>query len=196
MQSREATKELDAAPEDPLFVYLWRGEDPREFMRLNLSYFMDDPYFIVIVVVDESLVISFGVGVCRAHDNHPGDKGTDLKDLESGLADKPRHQALGRIMTEIHKDFDEGEGQHYELMYMYTSPLHRQKGAATLIVDWFRRKAKEMGVPVIVAASPGGEKLYLKLEFSKVRRYRVCAPDEDGVEFPVMKWRQLLGTSS
>lgn len=59
---------------------------------------------------------------------------------------------------------------YWELELLGTHPDHRRKGVGKHMLKWGFRKAREYDVPLVLAATVMGEKLYLSTGFREVKR--------------------------
>jgi GNAT superfamily N-acetyltransferase len=55
------------------------------------------------------------------------------------------------------------------LMILVTTPAHRRRGAASLLIEWGTQRADERGLKCVLMASEAGLGAYLKHGFKVVR---------------------------
>jgi ribosomal protein S18 acetylase RimI-like enzyme len=73
----------------------------------------------------------------------------------------------------------------WHLKYVAVDPAFQRRGVGALLVRAGMERAREEGVPVMLEASPNGEKLYEKLGFVVVGEMLLRGA---GVGGPVMRW--------
>lgn len=56
-----------------------------------------------------------------------------------------------------------------DLMILVTTPAHRRRGAASLLVEWGTQRSDEHGLKCVLMASEAGLGVYLKHGFKVVR---------------------------
>ena len=56
-----------------------------------------------------------------------------------------------------------------DLMILVTTPAHRRRGAASLLIEWGTQRADERGLKCVLMASEAGLGAYLKHGFKVVR---------------------------
>ena len=60
-----------------------------------------------------------------------------------------------------------------DLETLITSPNHRRRGAATLLLRWGMDQARALNIPIYLHASPVGLPLYQKFGFRKIGSHDV-----------------------
>ncbi|KXX83185.1 putative N-acetyltransferase ycf52-like [Madurella mycetomatis] len=76
-------------------------------------------------------------------------------------------------------------GGHVFLKILLCHPAYQRRGAGTALTSWGIAEARRLGVPTTVFASPMGLRLYRKLGFQEIGRFRVQLEGEgEFVEIP------------
>jgi len=79
------------------------------------------------------------------------------------------------------------QGGHVFLKILLTHPRHQRRGAGTALASWGVAQARALGVHTTVFASPMGLRLYRRLGFREVGRFRVCVEGEgEFLEIPAL----------
>ncbi|KAI9763371.1 MAG: hypothetical protein M1840_000563 [Geoglossum simile] len=104
-----------------------------------------------------------------------------------------RLDACNSTLAAMTQYFDENMPSRFNLELICTHRKYRRRGAGLMIVCWGLTEAARDRVPASVAASPLGEKLYLKCGFEVYGSWVVRAEEDDGreVRFQTMIWREV-----
>ncbi|KAI9857898.1 MAG: hypothetical protein M1813_008013 [Trichoglossum hirsutum] len=209
---------LDALPDDPFYNYLWKYRDdyPNDhkgywLQRLQADIYNPSYSFMVMEVTaeDRNPVAAFGIWERRGEDTGAherrsrGEEGwrgvawefhrRSLKELVSG---SPRRDAppdrlaeCTGVLADVTAHFDASYPSRFQLELICTHREYQRHGFGSAIVSWGLGEAARDGVPVSVAASPLGERLYQKMGFKWDREWVVGVPgEEEEVSFRTWVW--------
>lgn len=73
---------------------------------------------------------------------------------------------------------------------LYTHPELQGRGAGSLLIDWGKQRAKDLGLSIYLASTPVGHRCYQKHGFEDVEIYRLDFTSFNGPvpEQPLMVW--------
>ncbi|KAI9765909.1 MAG: hypothetical protein M1840_007050 [Geoglossum simile] len=206
---------LSALPGDPFYCYLWanREEFPNDhrgywLQRLQADIFNPSYSFVVAELGGERVgPIAFGIWERKGNDGMAGlrrgrREGGEAwnfyrTSFQNLLSTRPRPDApparlsaCDATLSAVTQQFDVGWPSRFQLELICTHRDYQRRGAGSTILQWGLHEAGRDGVPATVAASPMGEKLYVKYGFEYIREWVVRAEDDDEeVRFQTMVYR-------
>ncbi|KAI9766860.1 MAG: hypothetical protein M1839_004747 [Geoglossum umbratile] len=216
---------LNALPQDPFYCYLWAHRDEYLYdhqgywlQQLQADIYNPAYTFLVVEVTGErggKIPVAFGIWERRGEDREANERRDMRKEpwgaeawnfhrlsLQNLLSAYPRRDApqarlaaCNSVLAAMTQHFDKNMPSRFNLELICTHRAYQCRGAGTMIVRWGLTEATRDRVPVSVAASPLGEKLYLKCGFEVYGSWVVRAEGDNGKEvvFRTMVWRGLEG---
>ena len=73
---------------------------------------------------------------------------------------------------------------HIKLSFLCVSPKYQGKGVGSALLEAGTRRGDELGVPIVLGASPEGEKLYRRRGFVHLGVALIYASEEDAAKWP------------